>query len=144
MKNVQSMYRTPLIEVSSKCVFTNTSQIGPYRGAGRPEGNYFMERLIDAAAAEMGVDRLALRRRNQIRRQDLPYKTASEVTYDSGDFAALTKQAFELADGKGFPGANAKARAAASCVVSASAIFWKSPRRPGKSLPISFSMPTAP
>ena len=65
-KNVQSMYRTPLIEVSSKCVFTNTSQIGPYRGAGRPEGNYFMERLIDASAAEIGMDRLALRRRNQI------------------------------------------------------------------------------
>jgi carbon-monoxide dehydrogenase large subunit len=61
-----------------------------------------MERLIDAAAAETGVDRLALRRRNQIRPQDLPYKTASAVTYDSGDFAALTKQAFELADGKGF------------------------------------------
>jgi carbon-monoxide dehydrogenase large subunit len=101
-KNVQSMYRTPLIEVSSKCVFTNTSQIGPYRGAGRPEGNYFMERLIDTAAAEIGVDRVALRRRNQIRRQDLPYRTASEVTYDSGDFTALTKQAFELADGKGF------------------------------------------
>ena len=102
VKNVQSMYRTPLIEVSSKCVFTNTSQIGPYRGAGRPEGNYFMERLIDAAAAEMGADRLALRRRNQIRRHDLPYKTASEVTYDSGDFIALTKQALDLADAKGF------------------------------------------
>ena len=102
VKNAQSMYRTPLIEVSSKCVFTNTSQIGPYRGAGRPEGNYFMERLIDAAAAEMSVDRFALRRRNQIRRNDLPYKTASEVTYDSGDFIALTKQALELADAKGF------------------------------------------
>jgi len=102
VKNVQSMYRTPLIEVSSKCVFTNTSQIGPYRGAGRPEGNYFMERLIDAAAIEMGIDRLALRRRNQIRRHDLPYKTASEVTYDSGDFIALSKQALELADAKGF------------------------------------------
>jgi aerobic carbon-monoxide dehydrogenase large subunit len=102
VKNVQSMYRTPLIEVSSKCVFTNTSQIGPYRGAGRPEGNYFMERLIDAAAAETGIDRLSLRQRNQIRRQDLPYKTASEVTYDSGDFTALTKEAFALADGKGF------------------------------------------
>ena len=101
-KNVQSMYRTPLIEVSSKCVFTNTSQIGPYRGAGRPEGNYFVERLIDAAAAEMGIDRLTLRRRNQIRRHDLPYKTASQVTYDSGDFIALTKQALELADAKGF------------------------------------------
>jgi aerobic carbon-monoxide dehydrogenase large subunit len=102
VKNVQSMYRTPLIEVSSKCVFTNTSQIGPYRGAGRPEGNYFMERLIDAAATEMGIDRLALRRRNQIRRHDLPYKTASEVTYDSGDFIALTKAALDLADAKGF------------------------------------------
>src|ERR1700728_4481119 len=56
VKNVQSMYRTPLIEVSSKCIFTNTSQIGPYRGAGRPEGNYFMERMIDTAAAEMSID----------------------------------------------------------------------------------------
>jgi carbon-monoxide dehydrogenase large subunit len=102
VKNVQGMYRTPLIEVSTKCVFTNTSQIGPYRGAGRPEGNYFMERLIDAAAAEMSLDRLAVRRRNQIRPKDLPYRTASEVTYDSGDFAALTKQALELADAKGF------------------------------------------
>jgi aerobic carbon-monoxide dehydrogenase large subunit len=101
-KNVQGMYRTPLIEVSSKCVFTNTSQIGAYRGAGRPEGNYFMERLIDRAAAEIGIDRLALRRRNQIKPGELPYATASEVTYDSGDFVALTKEAFELADGKGF------------------------------------------
>jgi carbon-monoxide dehydrogenase large subunit len=103
VKNVQSMYRTPLIEVSTKCVFTNTSHVSAYRGAGRPEGNYYMERLIDAAAAETGIDRLALRRRNQIRPQELPYKTASAVTYDSGDFAALTKQAYELADGKGFP-----------------------------------------
>ena len=102
VKNVQGMYRTPLIEVSAKCVFTNTSQIGPYRGAGRPEGNYFMERLIDTAAAEMEIDRLALRRRNLISSRDLPYKTASDMTYDSGDFAALTKKAFELADGKGF------------------------------------------
>ena len=54
VKNVQGMYRTPLIEVSAKCVFTNTSQIGAYRGAGRPEGNYFMERLIDAAARRDG------------------------------------------------------------------------------------------
>ena len=56
---------------------------------------------IDAAAAEMGIDRLAIRRRNQIRPAELPRKTASAVTYDSGDFVALTKQAFELADGKG-------------------------------------------
>ena len=57
VKNVQGMYRTPLIEVSTKCVFTNTSHVSAYRGAGRPEGNYYMERLIDAAAAEMGIDR---------------------------------------------------------------------------------------
>jgi aerobic carbon-monoxide dehydrogenase large subunit len=102
VKNVQGMYRTPLIEVSSKCVFTNTSHVSAYRGAGRPEGNYYMERLIDAAAVEMGIDRLALRKRNQISPRDLPCKTASGGTYDSGDFAALTKQAFELADGKNF------------------------------------------
>jgi carbon-monoxide dehydrogenase large subunit len=102
VKNVQGMYRTPLIEVSSKCMFTNTSHVSAYRGAGRPEGNYYMERLIDAAAAEMGIDRVALRKRNQISPRDLPYKAASGGTYDSGDFAALTKQAFELADGKNF------------------------------------------
>jgi len=102
VKNVQGMYRTPLIEVATKCVFTNTVQVSAYRGAGRPEGNYYMERLIDTAAAEMGIDRLALRRRNQISARQLPYRTASGMTYDSGDFAALTKEAFELADGKGF------------------------------------------
>ena len=49
------------MEVSTKCVFTNTSHVSAYRGAGRPEGNYYMERLVDAAAAEMGIDRLAIR-----------------------------------------------------------------------------------
>ena len=76
VKNVQSVYRTPLIEVSTKCVFTNTTQVSAYRGAGRPEGNYYMERLIDAAAAEMGIDRLELRRRNQIKPREIPLKTA--------------------------------------------------------------------
>src|SRR5207253_437812 len=52
VKNVQSVYRTPLIEVSTKCVFTNTTHVSAYRGAGRPEGNYYMERLIDVAAVE--------------------------------------------------------------------------------------------
>ena len=102
VKNVQGMYRTPLIEVSTKCVFTNTSHVSAYRGAGRPEGNYYMERLIDAAAAETGKDRVALRKRNQISPRDLPYKAASGGIYDSGDFSALTKEAVELADSKGF------------------------------------------
>jgi aerobic carbon-monoxide dehydrogenase large subunit len=102
VKNMQGMYRTPLMEVSTKCVFTNTTQVTAYRGAGRPEGNYYMERLIDAAAGEMGIDRVALRRRNQIRRQELPVKTASGSDYDCGDFGGLTNHALELADSKGF------------------------------------------
>jgi carbon-monoxide dehydrogenase large subunit len=102
VKNVQSVYRTPLIEVSAKCVFTNTTQVAAYRGAGRPEGNYYMERLIDTAAAEIGIDRLELRRRNHIRARDIPAKTASGVTYDSGEFATVLKKAVEAADRKGF------------------------------------------
>ena len=58
-------------------MFTNTTHVSAYRGAGRPEGNYYMERLIDAAAAEMGIDRLELRRRNQITPREMPCKTAS-------------------------------------------------------------------
>src|SRR5216684_3358926 len=102
VKNVQSVYRTPLIEVSTRCVFTNTSHVSAYRGAGRPEGNYYMERLIDVAAAEMGIDRLALRRRNQIKPRELPIKTASGSNYDSGDFPSVLKHALEVADAKGF------------------------------------------
>jgi carbon-monoxide dehydrogenase large subunit len=102
VKNVQGMYRTPLIEVSSKVMFTNTSHVSAYRGAGRPEGNYYMERLIDAAAIEMGIDRLAIRKKNLIAQRELPYKAASGGVYDSGDFAALSKQALEFGDVKGF------------------------------------------
>ena len=112
VKNVQSVYRTPLIEVSTKCVFTNTSHVSAYRGAGRPEGNYYMERLIDTAAAEMEIDRLELRRRNQIRPREIPRKTASGSTYDSGDFPGVLEHALEVADVKGF--AAQKARRAAS------------------------------
>jgi carbon-monoxide dehydrogenase large subunit len=102
VKNVQSVYRTPLIEVSTKCVFTNTSHVSAYRGAGRPEGNYYMERLIDAAAAEMGIDRIELRRRNQIKPPELPIKVASGSNYDSGDFPGVLKHALQVADADGF------------------------------------------
>jgi len=102
VKNMVSVYRTPLIEVSTQCVFTNTSMVTAYRGAGRPEGNYFMERLIDNAAREMSIDRLELRRRNQLKPKEIPYAAASDQTYDSGDFPAVFKHALELADWKGF------------------------------------------
>jgi carbon-monoxide dehydrogenase large subunit len=102
VRNVISLYRTPLMEVNTKCVFTNTTQLNPYRGAGRPEGNYYMERLIDYAAAETGFDRIELRRKNQIRKSQIPFKAASGATYDSGDFPAILKKALEAADWKGF------------------------------------------
>jgi aerobic carbon-monoxide dehydrogenase large subunit len=102
VKNVQSAYRTPLIEVSTKCVFTNTSHVSAYRGAGRPEGNYYMERLIDAAAAEMDIDRIELRRRNFVKPRELPFKAALGSMYDSGDFGTVLKKALEAADVKGF------------------------------------------
>ena len=102
VKNVQSVYRTPLIEVSTKCVFTNSTHVSAYRGAGRPEGNYYMERLIDTAAAEMEIDRLELRRRNHIRPRELPFKAVMGGSYDSGEFAIVMKKAIEAADAKGF------------------------------------------
>jgi carbon-monoxide dehydrogenase large subunit len=102
VKNIASMYRTPLIEVATKCVFTNTGHVSAYRGAGRPEGNYYVERALDIAALELGLDRIELRKRNMIRKSDLPFKAASAVTYDSGDFFGVLKQALELADYAGF------------------------------------------
>ena len=101
VKNIASVYRTPLIEVDVKCVFTNTVFVSAYRGAGRPEGNYYVERTLDLAAAELGIDRIELRRRNMIRKSDLPFKAASDVTYDVGDFQGVLKQALEMADYKG-------------------------------------------
>jgi carbon-monoxide dehydrogenase large subunit len=111
VKNVVSVYRTPLVEVSVTCAFTNTSPVGAYRGAGRPEGNYIMERLIDAAAAEMGIDRVELRRRNHIRPEDLPYDAPSGLTYDSGDFTTVLDRALAAADWDGFARRREESRA---------------------------------
>ncbi|MGB3271961.1 MAG: xanthine dehydrogenase family protein molybdopterin-binding subunit [Xanthobacteraceae bacterium] len=101
-KNIASVYRTPLIEIDIRCVLTNTSLMGAYRGAGRPEANYFMERLIDLAAAEMNLDRVSLRRRNLIGPHEIPYKAGSGLTYDSGNFPAVLDRALALADYEGF------------------------------------------
>jgi len=101
-KNINSVYRMPLIGVDIKCVLTNTTLMGAYRGAGRPEANYFMERLIDRAADEMGIDRLTLRKRNFIKPAQIPYDAANGFTYDSGDFPAVFNKAIEQADLAGF------------------------------------------
>ncbi|MGN6117993.1 MAG: xanthine dehydrogenase family protein molybdopterin-binding subunit, partial [Nitrobacter sp.] len=88
--------------VDIKCVLTNTTLLGAYRGAGRPEANYYMERLIDRAADEMGIDRLTLRKRNFIKSSQMPFAAASGVTYDSGDFQGVFNKALEIADHAGF------------------------------------------
>jgi carbon-monoxide dehydrogenase large subunit len=101
-KNVQSNYATPAIEVRTKTLVTNTVPISAYRGAGRPEGNYFMERLIEQAAAETGRDPVALRKLNHIRPDAFPYSAASGSVYDSGDFAALLDETMEMSDPGGY------------------------------------------
>ncbi|MBS0221563.1 MAG: xanthine dehydrogenase family protein molybdopterin-binding subunit [Proteobacteria bacterium] len=102
VKNLIDVYKTPVMEVNSRVMFTNTTPVAAYRGAGRPEGNYFMERLIDMAAREMSIDRAELRRRNHIQPQQMPYKAPSGMNYDSGDFTAILDQALAVADWQGF------------------------------------------
>ena len=111
-KNAASLYKTPLMVIESKCVFTNTPPIGPYRGAGRPDGNYFMERLMDQAARESGRDPVDLRRLNLIAADEIPYAAVSGETYDSGDFAAVLDRALEAGDWDGY-GARQQASEAA-------------------------------
>jgi carbon-monoxide dehydrogenase large subunit len=101
-KNLASVYRTPLLSVDIKTVLTNTTLMGAYRGAGRPEANYFMERLIDRAADEMGINRLTLRKRNFIKPAQLPFAAASGVSYDSGDFRGVFDRALEISDHANF------------------------------------------
>jgi aerobic carbon-monoxide dehydrogenase large subunit len=102
-KNIASVYRTPLLSVDIKTVLTNTTLMGAYRGAGRPEANYFMERLIDRAADEMGINRLTLRKRNFIKPAQMPFTASSGVTYDSGDFHGVFNKALEISDHANFP-----------------------------------------
>lgn len=111
VRNMVSVYQIPAMEVSSKCVLTNTTTVSAYRGAGRPEGNYYMERLIDTAAREMGVDRFELRRRNLVPAASIPFKAASGETYDSGDFPGLFEEAIGYADLDGFARRREESRA---------------------------------
>jgi carbon-monoxide dehydrogenase large subunit len=97
------VYTIPVAHVRVTSVLANTNPTAPYRGAGRPEATYVIERLIDDAARELGMDAVELRRRNLIPAAKLPYKTALGVTYDSGDFATGMERALKLADVAGFP-----------------------------------------
>jgi carbon-monoxide dehydrogenase large subunit len=96
------MYDIPHIDISVRCVFTNTTTTAPYRGAGRPEANYMLERVVEEAARVSGIDPVRLRRRNLIKPSAMPYKTAVGTAIDSGEFEALLDKALSLADYEGF------------------------------------------
>jgi carbon-monoxide dehydrogenase large subunit len=96
------MYDIAKLDIGVRCIYTNTVPTGAYRGAGRPEANYVIERLVDEAARVAGIDRIALRRRNLIAPSAIPYRTAVGTTFDSGDFPAVFEKALALADVEGF------------------------------------------
>jgi len=95
-------YKIPAIFAQVHAMFTNTVPTDAYRGAGRPEACFVLERLIEEAALQTGIDRFALRLKNFIRKEDMPYTTPLGPSYDSGDFERLFKQALVLADHDGF------------------------------------------
>src|SRR5262245_44391152 len=104
------VYATPAIHVQTTGVFSNMTPTGPYRGAGRPEATYAIERVIDLAARDAGIDPLELRRRNLIPSSAMPFKTGLVFTYDCGDFARGMEMALKLADQAGFQTRRAEAR----------------------------------
>jgi carbon-monoxide dehydrogenase large subunit len=102
-------YRTPAIHVDISAVFTHTNPVRPYRGNGRPEAAFVIERMVELAARELGIESSELRRRNYVPASVMPFKTGLTFTYDSGEFEKNMDLALKLADAKGF-----KARKAAS------------------------------
>src|SRR5712692_6092244 len=99
---IPAAYDIQTLHIMSQGLFTNTSQAGPYRGAGRPEAAYFTERLIEQAARTIGIEPAEIRRRNLIPPGKLPYATPTLWTYDSGEFQRLMDKCIELSDWKGF------------------------------------------
>ena len=110
-KVVTSVYRVPAVDYRCKAILTNTMATGAYRGAGRPEGNYLMERLLEKAARETGIERDELRRRNLLQPGDFPYTTHVGETYDTGDFPRMLDQVLAAADWQGFSGRREESRA---------------------------------
>jgi aerobic carbon-monoxide dehydrogenase large subunit len=102
-------YATPAVYTNVKAVFTNTVPVDAYRGAGRPEATYIVERLMSKAAQEMGVDQTELRRKNFIQPSQFPYQTPVAVVYDIGDYEASLDKAMDLAEYKTFEGRRAAA-----------------------------------
>src|SRR4029078_11301308 len=97
-----TVYDIPLMHMRCRAVVTNTVPTAPFRGAGGPEATLVLERLIDLAAARLRIDRVRIRQKNLIARKKLPYRTASGLLYDSGDFAGNMARLLDSADWKGF------------------------------------------
>jgi aerobic carbon-monoxide dehydrogenase large subunit len=104
-------YAFPALLYTARTAFTNTAQTDPYRGAGRPEATFHVERIVEHAARTLGFDRVELRRRNLIQRGALPWTTPMGLSIDSGNFVGLLERTLELADYAGFPGRAAEAKA---------------------------------
>ncbi|MBI3637389.1 MAG: xanthine dehydrogenase family protein, partial [Candidatus Rokubacteria bacterium] len=126
-------YVVPAFDVESVGVYTTTTPTGPYRGAGRPEGVFLMERLMDEAAATLGLDPVEIRRRNFVAPDAFPYKNAAGFTYDSGNYAAALDKALATAGYAGLRRAQAAARARGAIVgvgvssyVENAALGWES------------------
>ena len=105
-------YTTPVIHCNVKAVFTNTVPVDAYRGAGRPEATYLLERIVDVAASEMGIDPVEIRRRNFIQPDAFPYQTPVALLYDTGNYEASLDKALEVADYDGFADRKAASTAA--------------------------------
>src|SRR5271166_6042861 len=108
---LSSVYGFKAIYANILGVFTNTMPVDAYRGAGRPEANYLVERLVDAAARELNIDRVELRRRNMVPPSAMPHSTPVGKTYDSGDFQAVLDAALKKMDYAGFASRRAAAAA---------------------------------
>ena len=115
-----SIYDIQAIDLQLRAVMTNTTTIGAYRGAGRPEAIYIIERLMDAAAREMKLDPSELRRRNMIRPEQMPYTNPMAQVYDCGQFEKILDQGLALADWNGFAARREASKRAASCAAAAS------------------------
>ncbi|HEY7725235.1 MAG TPA: xanthine dehydrogenase family protein molybdopterin-binding subunit [Anaeromyxobacteraceae bacterium] len=103
-------YRTPAIYVETRAVFTHTTPVDAYRGAGRPEASFVLERLVDLAARDLGMDRVEIRRKNFVRPDQFPYQTPVALQYDSGNYGATLDAALARADWAGFEKRREEAR----------------------------------
>jgi carbon-monoxide dehydrogenase large subunit len=115
LKLAPTVYDIPAVSVTSSLVFTNTAPTVPYRGAGRPEAVYIMERLVDRASREMQIDPAELRKRNLIRPDAYPLETRTGWTYDTGNYAAALAKCQALADWEGYAARLAESKAAGKC-----------------------------